>query len=279
MAFLLILDREHKALLVKSKNKSSDNSWFLPEVEDPINKPLNQLNVELLAKQAFIPLKSSLIGKKTIFDLFKNEQQLYLFLCPGKESSEVLFDLTKYRNIQWIPINCIGQSECFSTLSGKSIIDSYYDILLGEFTEKKVNFHIIKNGYGEKDTEEYNKEILYGQKNILLELVEQYNLYHQSIPKIGDYALLNSWEGLPVAALEIIEVNIKPFAHINSFLKESTNEKDFSQKDTQEKYRKIFLKWCKKNNKQFSINKSVVISKFKIIRRFKEKKIDHLDLS
>ncbi len=279
MAFLLILDREHKALLVKSKNRLSDNSWFLPEVEDPLNKPNNQLNVELLAKQAFIPLKSSLIGKTIVFDIFKTQQQIYLFLCPGKESSEILFDLTKYRDIQWIPINCIDQAECFFKISSKSIIESYYDILLNEFAERKEHFHIVKNGYGKKDTEEYNQEILYGKQSILIELVDQYSLYHQSIPKTGDYTFLNSWEGLPIAALEITGIALEPFAKINSFIQESGNEKDFRAKDILEQYRKIFLKWCKKNNKPFAINKPVIISHFKIIKRFKEKKIDYLDIT
>ena len=97
MAFLLILDREHKAIWVKNKNKINDNHWFLPEVEDPVNKPSNRLNVELLAKQAFIPLKSSLIGKKNLLDISHNEQIIYLFLCIGKEASEIMFDLTKYK--------------------------------------------------------------------------------------------------------------------------------------------------------------------------------------
>ncbi|MDD3656889.1 MAG: ASCH domain-containing protein [Atribacterota bacterium] len=279
MAFLLILDREHKALWVKTKNRLADNSWFLPEVEDPINKPSNRLNVELLAKQAFIPLKSSLIGKKIILDIFRNEQQLYLFLCPGKESSEVLFDLTKYRNIQWIPINCIGESESFSSLSGKSIIEAYYDILLNEFTERKNHFHIVKNGYGKKDIEEFNRAILNSQQKIIVELKDQYNLYHQLIPEIGDYALLNNWKGIPVAALEITGITLEPFEKISDFIKESDTLKEYSVKNVVEQYKKTFQKWCKKNNKQFSTNKTVVISQFKIIKQLNEKKIDHLDIA
>lgn len=279
MAFLLILDREHKVLWVKSKNRISDDVWMLPEVEDPINKPSNRLNVELLAKQAFIPLKSSLIGKKIIFDIFRNEQQLYLFLCPGKESSEILFDLTKYINIQWNPINCIEEEECFSTLTGRSIIEAYYDILLPEFDDRKNRFHIVKNGFGKKDIDEHNQMILQGSSEFFVELVEQYNLYRQPLPKIGDYTFLNNWKGLPVAVLEITGVTLEPFENIDGYIKDRENQKTDGTNKTAEQYRKYFQKWSKKYNKQFSDSKSVLISQFKIIRKLNEKKMDYLDLT
>jgi uncharacterized protein YhfF len=278
MAFLLILDREHKALWVKTKNKSRDNRWGLPEVEDPINKPSNRLNVELLAKQAFIPLRSSLIGRKSILDLYHNEQQLYLFLCPGKESSEVQFDLTKYRDIQWLPINCINELEYWSRLSGKSIIEAYYDILLNGFSGQKGNFHIVKNGYGRKDIEDYNQLILQGKKKVLIELKDQYILYHQPIPEVGDYAFLNNWQGIPIAVLEIIGVTVESFEKIGNLIKELDNQQELTAEDWIEKYKKTFLKWCKKHNKKFSINKSVVVSQFKIIQHFNDKKIDNLKI-
>ncbi|HNR66023.1 MAG TPA: ASCH domain-containing protein [Atribacterota bacterium] len=279
MAFLLILDREHKVLWVKSKNRISDDGWMLPEVEDPVNKPSNRLNVELLSKQAFIPLKSSLIGKKLIFDIFRNEQQLYLFLCPGKESSEILFDLTKYKNIQWNPINCIEEEECFSTLTGRSIIEAYYDILLPEFDDRKNRFHIVKNGFGKKDIDEHNQMILQGSSEFFVELVEQYNLYRQPLPKIGDHTFLNNWKGLPVAVLEITGVALEPFEKIDGYIKDSENQKRDGINKTVEQYRKYFQKWSKKYNKQFSDSKSVLISQFKIIRKLNEKKMDYLDLT
>ncbi|MGD9552094.1 MAG: ASCH domain-containing protein [Candidatus Caldatribacteriota bacterium] len=276
MALLLILDREHKALWVKAKNKPRDNRWCLPEVEDPINKPSNRLNVELLAKQAFIPLKSSLIGRKSILDLYHNEQQLYLFLCAGKESLEVQFDLTKYRDIQWIPINCISELEYWSHFSVKSIMEAYYDILLTGFTVPKCHFHIVKNGYERKEIEDYNQSLLQGGMNILIELKDQYTLYHQSVPETGDYAFLNNWQGIPVAVLEITGVTIESFEKIGNLFKELDNQRELTAEDWIEQYRKTFLKWCKKYNKKFSINKSVVVSQFKIIHHFDDKKIDHL---
>lgn len=279
MAFLLILDREHKALWVKTKNRSDDNNWFLPEVEDPVNKPSNRLNVELLAKQAFIPLKSILIGQKTILDIFHNEQQLYIFLCLGKESTEVLFDLTKFKNIQWMPINFINESESFSSFIGKSILDAYYDLVWTDFQEKINRFHIIKSGYGRKDTEEHNNAILEGRQNILVELKEYYDLYHQPIPENGDHALLNSWKGLPLAALEITGVTLDTFDKITDFLDKLENAPKYPAQNVAEQYKKTFLKWCKKNNKQFSDQKPVIISQFKIVRQFKEKKTDYLNIT
>lgn len=279
MAFLLILDREHKVLWVKTKSGRADKDWGLPEVEDTLNKPSSRLNVELLAKQAFIPLKANLIGKKIIFDIFRNEKPLYLFLCLGKESSEILFDLTKYRDIQWMPISCTEEAECFSTLTGKSIIGAYHDILLPGFDGRKNRFHIVKNGYGKKDIDDYNQMILQDNHKLIIELKDQYNIYRQSLPEIGDYTFLNNWKGLPMAVLEITGVTLKPFEKINEYFKNSDNQEADGADGAVEQYRKYFLKWSKKYNKQFSNNKSVVISQFKIVKKFNEKKIDYLDLS
>lgn len=276
MAFLLILDREHKVLCVKTKNRSEHSRWLLPEVEDPVKKPSNLLNVELLAKQAFIPLKSSLIGKKNLLDISHNDQVIYLFLCPGKEASEILFDLTKYRDIQWTPINCIKETDNFSGLSGKSVIQTYHDILLNGFTVTKRNFHIVKNSHGKKETDDYNKAILQGKKRILIELKNQYSLYHQSIPQVGDYAFLNSWKGIPVAVLEITAVNIEPFEKINEVVRQMGSSEDLFSEDREKKYQKFFNSWCKNHNQKFSHSKEVVLSQFKIIRQFKESKMDHL---
>jgi uncharacterized protein YhfF len=276
MAFLLILDREHKTLWVKNKNRIDNNHWFLPEVEDPVNKPSNRLNVELLAKQAFIPLKSSLIGKKNLLDISHNDQVIYLFLCPGKEASEILFDLTKYRDIQWTPINCIKETDNFSGLSGKSVIQTYHDILLNGFTVTKRNFHIVKNSHGKKEADDYNKAILQGKKRILIELKNQYSLYHQSIPQVGDYAFLNSWKGIPVAVLEITAVNVEPFEKINEVVSQMGSSEDLFSEDREKKYQKFFSSWCKNHNQKFSHSKEVVLSQFKVIRQFKESKMDHL---
>ncbi len=278
MAFLLILDREHKALWVKNKNKPDDKHWLLPEVEDPVNKPSNRLNVELLAKQAFIPLKSSLIGKKSLLDIYHNDQQLYLFLCPGKEASEVLFDLTKYRDIQWTPINCIKESDNFSGVSGKSVIECYHDILLNDFTVKKRHFHIVKNGYGKKEIDDCNQAILQEKRRLLVELKDQYALYHQPIPEAGDYALLNNWKGIPVAVLEISGVTVDSFDRIKEAIKKIDTKIDVLSEDGEKKYQKIFSKWCKNHNKKFSSNKQVILSQFKIIQQFKEKKMNHLKI-
>lgn len=278
MAFLLILDREHKVLWVKTKNRREENRWVLPEVEDAVKKPSNVLNVELLAKQAFIPLKSSLIGKKSLLDIYHNDQTLYLFLCPGKEASEVLFDLTKYRDIQWTPINCIKESENYSLLSGKSIIEAYREILLNGFTLKNRRFHIVKNGHRRKEIEDYNQSILQGKKKLLFELKDQYIVYHQPIPKSGDFALLNNWKGIPIAALEISGVNVEPFNKISTSIHDVKENIDFSDEDWLKKYQKIFRKWCKTNNQKFSNDKLVVLSEFKINRQFKEKKMDFLKI-
>ncbi len=278
MAFLLILDREHKALWVKTKNRPNDNHWLLPEVEDPVKKPSNRLNVELLAKQAFIPLKSSLIGKKSLLDIYHNDQLLYLFLCPGKEASEVLFDLTKYRDIQWSPINCIKELDCYSVLSGKSIIEAYYDILLNGFIIKNKRFHIVKNGYGKKEIDNYNQSILQDNKRLLIELKDQYVFYHQPIPEAGDYTLLNSWKGTPIAVLEITEVNVEPFEKISIFIKKLNGITDIPARDLEKQCKDNFIKWCKNYNQKFSGNKSVVLSQFRIIRHFKDKKMDQLKI-
>ncbi len=279
MAFLLILDREHKVLWVKTKSRADDKNWVLPEVEDPLNKPSNRLNVELLAKQAFIPLKASLIGKKIVFDIFRNEKQLYLFLCPGKESSEILFDLTKYRDIQWMPISCTGETEYFSTLTGESIIGAYHDTLMPRFINKQNRIHIVKNGYGKKEIDDYNKMILQDGYKLIIELKDQYNIYRQPLPEIGDYALLNNWKGLPAAVLEITGVTLEPFEKIDDYIKATGSQETDGTNETVEQYRKYFLKWSKKHNKQFSNNKPVVISQFKIIKKFNDKNIDYLDLS
>jgi len=254
MAFLLILDREHKALWVKHKNKVNDNQWFLPEVEDPINKPSNRLNVELLAKQAFIPLKSSLIGKKNLIDFSHNDQIVYLFLCLGKEASEVMFDLTKYRDIQWTPINCIKETDIFSGLSGKSLIKAYHDILLEGFIGTKSNFHIVKNGHGKKETDNYNNAILKGKRKSFIELKEQYSLYHQPIPQIGEYALLNNWKGIPIAVLEITRVVVESFDNLNQTVKDLDNNEESFSEDREKKYQKLFSTWCKNHNQNFCNN-------------------------
>lgn len=279
MAFLLILDREHKALWVKNKNRAEDSGWFLPEVEDPINKPSNRLNAELLAKQAFIPLKSILIGQKTILDIFHNEQPLYLFLCFGKEAADILFDLTKYKNIQWLPINFTQESASFANLTGKSILDAYHDILLTDFRERKTRFHIVKNGYNRREIEDFNKTILKNGHKVLIELEYHYELFRQPIPEIGDYALLNDWKGLPVAALEIVNVNLESFDKIADFMEESACQQGVTIQKIVEQYKKTFLKWCKKNNKKFSTQKSVVVSQFKIVKQFEKRKIDYLDIN
>ena len=278
MAFLLILDREHKALWVKTKNKPKDKHWILPEVEDLVNKPSNRLNVELLAKQAFIPLKSSLIGKKSILDIYHNDQVLYLFLCPGKEASEVSFDLTKYRDIQWAPINCIKELDCFSNLSGKSVIEAYQDILLNGFTSKNWRFHIVKNGHGRKEIDDYNQAILQGKRKLIVELKDQYALYHQPMPEPGDYALLNNWKGIPVAVLEIKRVSVDSFEQFGRVIKKMAGNKDIFPEDGEKQYQEIFNLWCKNHNQKFSSNKQVVFSQFNIIQQFKEKKMDHLKI-
>lgn len=276
MAFLLILDREHKALWVKNKNKINDNHWFLPEVEDPVNKPSNRLNVELLAKQAFIPLKSSLIGKKNLLDISHNEQIIYLFLCIGKEASEIMFDLTKYRDIQWTPINCVKEDYIFSGLSGKSVINAYQDILLDGFIDVKSNFHIVKNGHGKKETDNYNNGILQGKRKLFVELKEQYNLYHQPIPKIGEYALLNNWKGIPIAVLEITRVIIEPFDNLRGVVKQLDDTEEVFSEDREKKYQKTFSTWCQNHNQIFSRKKEVVLSQFKIIQQFEDSKANHL---
>lgn len=278
MAFLLILDREHKILWVKNKNKNS-NQWFLPEVEDPVNKPSNRLNVELLAKQAFIPLKSSLIGKKNLLDTSHNDQIIYLFLCPGKEASEVLFDLTKYRDIQWIPVNCVQEINSFSSLPGGSVVQAYHDILLNGFNVNKRNFHIVKNGQGKNEIEEYNKTILQNEKRILVELKDQYYLYHQKFPQVGDYAFLNNWKGLPVAVLEITDIIFESFDKIGETFKKIDSSEECFSKEREKKYQKIFSSWCKNHNQKFSRNKEVILSQFKITKQFKDFKMDHLRIN
>jgi uncharacterized protein YhfF len=279
MAFLLILDREHKTLWVKHKKKNQNNQWFLPEVEDPVKKPSNQLNVELLAKQAFIPLKSSLIGKKNLLDVFHNEQIIYLFLCPGKEASEILFDLTKYRDIQWIPVNCIKKSDSFPMISGDSVVQAYHDILLNGFDLRKQNFHIVKNGQRKKEIEDYNDAILQNRKRLLVELKDQYSLYHQNIPQVGDYAFLNNWKGFPVAVLEITGTKVELFDRIEETTREmDTGEGDFS-KEIEKRYQNIFNNWYKNHNQKFSRNKEVVLSQFKIIKEFKDFKMDYLKMT
>lgn len=278
MAFLLILDREHKALWVKNKNKPDDKHWILPQVEDPVKKPSNRLNVELLAKQAFIPLKSSLIGKKSVLDIYHNDQLIYLFLCPGKEASEVLFDLTKYRDIQWTPINCIKGLDDYSILSGAAITEAYNEILLNGFLTKNKRFCIVKNGYGKKEIDDYNLSILKGEKKLLVELKDQYTLYHQPIPDVGDYALLNNWKGIPIALLEITKVMVKPFEKIGMVMKELDKDINLVTEDLEKHYNKTFSKWCKANNQKLSANKPVIFSQFKIIQKLMEKKMDDLEI-
>jgi uncharacterized protein YhfF len=276
MAFLLILDREHKILWVKNKNKNNNNQWFLPEVEDPVNKPSNRLNVELLAKQAFIPLKSSFLGKTNLLDASHNEQIIYLFLCPGKEASEVLFDLTKYRDIQWIPINCVQEIKSFPSLTGDSVIQAYDDILLNGFNVKKRNFHIVKNGQGKREIEEYNKTILQNGKRIFVELKDQYSLYHQKFPQAGDYALLNNWKGLPVAVLEITNTIFESFDKIDKIIKKIDGSEEYFSKEREKNYQKIFSSWYKNHNQKFSHSKEVILSQFKITKQFKDFKMDYL---
>jgi|LDZT01.1.fsa_nt_gi uncharacterized protein YhfF len=276
MAFLLILDREHKTLWVKNKNKNNNSQWFLPEVEDPVNKPSNRLNVELLAKQAFIPLKSNLIGKKNLLDASHNDQIIYLFLCPGKEASEVLFDLTKYRDIQWIPVNCIKENDNFPILPGNSIVKAYHEILLNGFNLKNHNFHIVKNGQGKKEIENYNKTILQQGERVIVELCDQYSLYHQKIPQVGDYAFLNNWKGLPVAVLEITNIALESFDRISETLKKMNNNREYFSKEREKRLQKIFTTWCKNHNQKFSRSKEVILSQFKIIKQFKDSNMDYL---
>jgi len=278
MAFLLILDREHKVLWVKNKNKPRDNNWLLPEVEDPVKKPSNRLNVELLAKQAFIPLKSSLVGKKSILDIFHNDQLLYFFLCTGSESSDVLFDLTKYRDIQWNPINCIKDLENYFLLPGKSIMDAYYDIFLDGFILKSKRFHIVKNGQSKKDVNNYNNLILQKGKRFLIELKDQYNLYHQPIPENGDYALLNNWQGIPVAILKITNVTIEPFGKINDIILDMHDSNDLPLDKLVKNYQNFFNKWCRNYNQKFSNQKPVILSQFKLVYQFSENKIGQLEI-
>lgn len=278
MAFLLILDREHKALWVKNKNKPTDNHWILPEVEDPIKKPSNRLNVELLAKQAFIPLKSSLMGSKGFLDIHHNDQILYLFLCPGKEASEVLFDLTKYRDIQWTPINCIKESDTYSVLSGRSIMEAYHDIFLNGFITDNKHFHIVKNGHGKKEVDDYNQSILLGKKRLLVELKDQYNIFHQVTPEAGDYALLNNWRGIPIAVLKINTVVIEPFEKIGTMMKALDDQLDVSAEELEKQYQKEFISWSKDYNLKFSKNKPIVISQFGVAQKLTERKLDHLKM-
>ena len=279
MAFLLILDREHKALWVKNKNKVDSNKWILPEVEDPVNKPANRLNVELLAKQAFIPLKSSFLGKKNFLDIFHNDQTIYLFLCPGKEASEVMFDLTKYNDIQWVPINCIRETDIFFNLSGKSVIQAYNDIVLNGSIDDKCGFHIVKNGHGKKETDLYNKTIIKEKSRLLIELKEQYSLCHQQLPKVGDYALLNNWKGIPIAILEITNVSVESFENLYEVVKKIVDNNELPYEDLEKKYQKIFSNWCKNHNQKFSHTKEIVISQFKILQQFADTKIDHLKIN
>jgi uncharacterized protein YhfF len=276
MAFLLILDREHKTLWVKNKNKNSSRQWFLPEIEDPVNKPSNRLNVELLAKQAFIPLKSSLIGKKNLLDVFHNDQIIYLFLCPGKEASEVLFDLTKYRDIQWIPVNCIKENNNSSILPVDSIVKAYHDILLNGFNLKNRNFHIVKNGQGRKEIENYNKLILQQGERVIVELSDQYSLYHQKIPQVGDYTFLNNWKGLPVAVLEITDIMLESFDKIGEALKKMDFSGENFSKEREKRLQKTFSTWCKNHNQKFSHTKEVILSQFKIVKQFKDSNMDYL---
>jgi uncharacterized protein YhfF len=276
MAFLLILDREHKTLWVKNKNKNNKSQWFLPEVEDPVNKPSNRLNVELLAKQAFIPLKSNLIGKKNLLDAYHNDQIIYLFLCPGKEASEVLFDLTKYRDIQWIPVNCIKENDNFSILPGHSIVKAYHDILLSGFHLKNRNFHIVKNGQGKKEIENYNNKILQQGERVIVELSDQYSFYHQKIPQVGDYAFLNNWKGLPVAVLEITDILLESFDKIGEALEKIYHSRENFSKEREKILQKIFTTWCKNHNQKFSRAKEVIVSRFEIIKQFKDSNMDYL---
>ncbi|MDD4363816.1 MAG: ASCH domain-containing protein [Atribacterota bacterium] len=276
MSFLLILDREHKALWVKNKNKPINAGWTLPEIEDSINKPASRLNVELLAKQAFIPLRASLLGKKYFLDTLQKQQLIYLFLCAGKESSEILFDLTKYKNIQWSPINCINESDIFLEISGKSIIETYHDILLNGHSFKKPSFHIVKNGYTKKEIEDYNKSVFNNNRRFTIELEEQYKFYHQPIPKIGDWTLLNNWKGIPLAILEITDVNPCTFQQIKKAIEKKEIKDDVYTEDVEKKYKKIFTAWCKNHNQIFSDDKNVIFSKFEIIHRFEERSMDYL---
>jgi uncharacterized protein YhfF len=121
--------------------------------------------------------------------------------------------------------------------------------------------------------------ILQDNHKLIIELKDQYNIYRQPLPEIGDYTFLNNWKGLPLAVLEITGVTLEPFEKISEYFRSSDNQEVYGTDGTVEQYRKYFLKWSKKYNRQFSNNKSVVISQFKIVKKFSEKKIDYLDLS
>ena len=275
MAFLLILDREHKVLWVKMKNHQQPLNWALPELEDPMNQPVNRLNVELLAKQAFIPLKSVLVGKEEIFDIHHNTQIIYIFLCLHKESTEVLFDLTKYQNIQWLPLNSIKLNQHYGQLMGKSILKAYLNQLTTQLILPQSVFHIVKNGKNKSEVEKYNHSILQKGKRLMLDLELQYKLNHQPLPRCGEIALLNNWDGFPVAILEITKVFVLPFKKLNQ-QKNITclfDDKSIFPDHWHAYYQKKFKQQCQQKNQQFSVEKKVVLSQFEVKEKIKPRLI------
>jgi len=61
-------------------------------------------------------------------------------------------------------------------------------------------------------------------------------------------------------------------------IKKMSSSKDLFLEDEEKKYQKIFSIWCKNHNQKFSGSKSVVLSQFKIIQQFQEKKMNHLKI-
>ena len=87
---------------------------------------------------------------------------------------------------------------------------------------------------------------------------------------------MNNWKGIPVAVLEVTAVTVELFDKMNEVVRQMGSSEDVFSEEREKKYQKFFSTWCKNHNQKFSRSKEVVLSQFKIIRQFKEPKMDYL---
>lgn len=107
--------------------------------------------------------------------------------------------------------------------------------------------------------------ILKGEKRATASLARGYAYENEPLSEPGRLDIITNWEKIPRCIIEIISVETKPFAEVDSEFAFEEGEGDKSLEHWKKEHRKFFSEECKAMGITFEPAMLVILERFKVV--------------
>lgn len=219
-ANILILTRVHKCLLIKPQHSSL---WMLPTFAPQLSRQLPAIKAsikETLGLELPSPIGSSPIdGEDGLRD--------FAFLIT---STELPSDGTHGNiNLRWVPIDQAIQQ--IAKDSGNALRKLYSETLLGGYQLPEHQFDVFYFGNTPEMASRLAHMVVKGTKRCTTGLVATFEKEGLNIPRVGIQSIVTDFFGVPLCAVETVEVRKLRFSNVAKDVAAGEGEGDHSYED------------------------------------------------